>query len=152
MTTPAWRDLPSRRQFLIGSAAALSTLAYPHFARAAGFDKGNAMNDSTAIRPFQIHFPDSDLVDLRRRVEATRWPERETVGDDTQGVRLAVMQSLARYWAKDYDWRKVEGRINALPNFITNIDGLDIHFIHVRSQHENALPIIITHGWPGSII
>jgi len=110
------------------------------------------MNDSTAIRPFQIHFPDSDLVDLRRRVEATRWPERETVGDDTQGVRLAVMQSLARYWAKDYDWRKVEGRINALPNFITNIDGLDIHFIHVRSQHENALPIIITHGWPGSII
>jgi pimeloyl-ACP methyl ester carboxylesterase len=104
------------------------------------------------IRSFHVHFPDDALADLRRRVGATRWPERETVADFSQGVKLATVQSLARYWATDYDWRKCEARLNAVPNFITNIDGLDIHFIHVKSKHANALPMIITHGWPGSIV
>ena len=106
----------------------------------------------TAIRPFQVNTPETELTELRRRVNATRWPERETVADDTQGVQLATIQKLARYWATDYDWRKCEARLKALPHFITEIDGLDIHFIHVRSKHENALPLIVTHGWPGSII
>jgi len=105
-----------------------------------------------AIRPFKAHFSDADLADLKRRIAATRWPEKETVGDDTQGVQLATTQKLARYWEKDYDWRKVEARLNALPQFVTAIDGLDIHFIHVKSKEKNALPIIITHGWPGSVI
>ena len=105
-----------------------------------------------AIRPFHIHFPDAALVDLRRRIAATQWPDKETVADQSQGVPLATLQELARYWATDYDWRKVEARLNALPQFTTNIDGLDIHFIHVRSKHSNALPLIVTHGWPGSII
>jgi pimeloyl-ACP methyl ester carboxylesterase len=105
-----------------------------------------------AIRPFQVHFPEAELTELRRRVNATRWPERETVTDDTQGVRLAMMQDLARHWATDYDWRRCEAELNALPNFLTEIDGLDIHFLHVRSAHEDALPLIVTHGWPGSII
>jgi pimeloyl-ACP methyl ester carboxylesterase len=105
-----------------------------------------------AIRPFRIDVPEEVLIDLRRRLAATRWPDRETVADDSQGVPLATMQDLARYWATDYDWRKVEARLNALPQFMTEIDGLDIHFIHVRSKHENALPLIVTHGWPGSII
>src|SRR5271166_4768020 len=105
-----------------------------------------------AIRPFRIDVPEKTLIDLRRRLAATRWPERETVTDDSQGVQLATMQDLARYWATDYDWRKVEGRLNALPQFMTEIDGLDIHFIHVRSKHENAMPLIVTHGWPGSVI
>jgi pimeloyl-ACP methyl ester carboxylesterase len=104
------------------------------------------------IRPFSFHAPEAELVDLRKRINATKWPEREQVSDDSQGVQLDTIQKLARYWATDYDWRKVEARLNALPNFITNIDGLDIHFIHVRSKHENALPMIVTHGWPGSII
>jgi pimeloyl-ACP methyl ester carboxylesterase len=99
-----------------------------------------------------VNFPDTDLAELRRRVKATRWPDKETVADATQGVQLATMQSLARYWATEHDWRKVEARLNAVPNFMTTIDGLDIHFIHARSKHENALPIIITHGWPGSVI
>ena len=99
-----------------------------------------------------MSFPEADLADLRRRINATRWPERETVADDTQGVQLATTQKLARYWATDYDWRKAEAKINAVPNFITNIDGLDIHFIHVKSKEKNALPMIITHGWPGSFI
>ena len=107
--------------------------------------------DST-IRPFHVNFPEAELTDLRRRVNATRWPESETVTDDSQGVPLEMMQELTRYWGTDYDWRKVEARLNALPNFLTEIDGLDIHFIHVRSQHEDALPLIVTHGWPGSII
>src|ERR1700716_3520963 len=106
----------------------------------------------TAIRPFRVSVPDEQLADLRRRIAATRWPEKETVADDTQGVQLATIQELARYWMTDYDWRKCEARLNALPHFITEIDGLDIHFIHVRSQHEDALPLIVTHGWPGSII
>jgi pimeloyl-ACP methyl ester carboxylesterase len=105
-----------------------------------------------AIRPFQVNFPEAELTDLRRRIAATRLPERETVTDFSQGVPLATVQKLARYWATEYDWRKVEARLNALPNFLTEIDGLDIHFIHVRSKHENALPVIVTHGWPGSII
>ena len=108
--------------------------------------------DQNAIRPFHVNVPDAELTELRRRIKATRWPERETVADASQGVQLATMQKLARYWATDYDWRKVEARLNALPQFITEIDGLDIHFIHVRSKHENALPLIVTHGWPGSII
>jgi hypothetical protein len=99
-----------------------------------------------AIRPLQVSFPDEDLVELRRRIDATRWPERETVDDDSQGVPLATMQELARYWATDYDWRPCEAKLNALPQFMTEIDGLDIHFIHVRSQHEDALPLIVTHG------
>src|SRR5215471_6691911 len=108
--------------------------------------------DKTAIRPFQFNFSDAELADLRRRVNATKWPEREQVADASQGVQLATMQSLARYWGTDYDWRKGEAKLKAVPHFITEIDGLDIHFIHVRSQHENALPMIVTHGWPGSII
>ncbi len=104
------------------------------------------------IRPFRFEASEADLVDLRRRIEATRWPEKETVTDSSQGVQLATMQKLARYWATDYDWRKCETRLNALPHFVTEIDGLDIHFIHVRSKHENALPLIVTHGWPGSIL
>ena len=108
--------------------------------------------DGVAIRAFHVNFPESDLTELRRRINATRWPERETVTDDSQGVQIATIQALARYWGKDYDWRKVEARLNALPQFKTEIDGLDIHFIHVRSKHDNALPLIVTHGWPGSII
>src|SRR5262245_53590656 len=104
------------------------------------------------IRPFRLNFPEEALVDLRRRINGTQWPERETVTDASQGVQFATMQKLARYWATEYDWRKVEVKLNALPNFITEIDGLDIHFIHVRSKHQNALPLIVTHGWPGSII
>src|SRR5690242_12083024 len=106
----------------------------------------------TAIRPFHVDVPEAELVELRRRINATRWPDRETVTDATQGVQLATTQALARYWATEYDWRKVEAKLNALPNFITEIDGLDIHFIHVRSKHENALPLIVTHGWPGSVV
>jgi pimeloyl-ACP methyl ester carboxylesterase len=108
--------------------------------------------DRSAIRPFQVNVRDADLTELRRRIEATRWPERETVADDSQGVQLATIQKLARYWAREYDWRKVEARLNSFPQFIAEVDGLDIHFIHVRSKHENALPLIVTHGWPGSII
>jgi len=108
--------------------------------------------EKTAIRPFRVAYSEAEVADLVRRVQATRWPERETVSDDSQGVRLALMQDLARYWATDYDWNRCEARLNALPNFITEIDGLDIHFIHVRSEHQDALPLIVTHGWPGSII
>ena len=111
-----------------------------------------AQTGGDAIRPFHVSFPDEALADLKRRVTATRWPERETVADQSQGVQLATIQKLAHYWATEYDWRKCEARLNALPQFITEIDGLDIHFIHVRSKHENALPLIVTHGWPGSII
>jgi pimeloyl-ACP methyl ester carboxylesterase len=111
-----------------------------------------AGSENIAVRPFQVGFPEAELIELRRRVNATRWPERETVSDDSQGARLAMMQELAGYWGSEYDWRKCEARLNALPNFITEIDGLDIHLIHVRSRHEEALPLIVTHGWPGSII
>ena len=104
------------------------------------------------IRPFKVHFPDADLRKLRMRIQATQWPEKETVPDPSQGVQLATMQKLASYWATDYDWRKAEARLNAFPQFITTIDGLDIHFIHVRSKHANALPLVISHGWPGSVL
>ena len=137
-----------RRQLLsnaaMGIAAAGAASIFPAF-------RSNAA-PSAEIRPFRVHFPEEALVDLRRRVSATKWPSQEIVKDATQGVQLATMQKLARYWATDYDWRKIESKLNALPQFITEIDGLDIHFIHVRSKHENALPMIVTHGWPGSII
>ena len=109
-------------------------------------------DDKSTIRPFHVNVADADLTELRRRIKATVWPERETVTDATQGVQLATTQALAHYWATEYDWRKIEAKLGALPQFITEVDGLDIHFIHVRSKHENALPIIVTHGWPGSII
>ena len=108
--------------------------------------------DKAGIRPFQISFPEAALTDLRKRINATKWPEPETVTDTTQGVQFATMQKLARYWASEHDWSKCEARMKAVPHFITEIDGLDIHFIHVRSKHENALPLVITHGWPGSFI
>ena len=110
------------------------------------------VGEEAAVRPFRIDVPEADLVDLRRRIAETRWPERETVADESQGVQLATIEELARYWAADYDWRKVEANLHALPQFMTEIDGLDIHFIHVRSEHEDALPLIVNHGWPGSII
>ena len=108
--------------------------------------------EAAAIRPFSVNVPETELAELRRRIKATRFPEKETVNDFSQGVPLATVQKLAYYWTTEYDWRKVEARLNAVPNFITEIDGLDIHFIHVRSKHPNALPLIVTHGWPGSII
>jgi pimeloyl-ACP methyl ester carboxylesterase len=111
-----------------------------------------SVTEATAIRPFQLDVPEEKLDELRRRVDATRWPSKELVDDRSQGVQLATMQALARYWTSDYDWRKGEARLNALPQFMTEIDGVDIHFIHVRSPHENALPLIMTHGWPGSVI
>jgi pimeloyl-ACP methyl ester carboxylesterase len=134
----------TRRDLLAaGAAAGALSLMPAHLAAAV---------DGSAIRPFHVNFPEQALVDLRRRINATIWPDRETVKDPSQGVQLATIQKLARYWATDHDWRKVEARLNALPQFITEIDGLDIHFIHVRSKHENALPMIVTHGWPGSVI
>jgi pimeloyl-ACP methyl ester carboxylesterase len=108
--------------------------------------------EATAIRPFHIEVPEDQLAELRRRIAATRWPSRELVADRSQGVQLATIQELARYWATDYDWRVCEARLNALPQFVTEIDGVDIHFIHVKSPHENALPLIMTHGWPGSVV
>lgn len=147
---------PSRRRF-VGVAAA--TLAAGSLSQLAFAQTNQAMTsiappagDKSAIRPLRVHVPDAQLIDLRRRIKATRWPERETVADNTQGVQLAMMQELARHWATSYDWRKCEAKLNALPNFVTEIDGLDIHFIHVRSKHENAMPLIVTHGWPGSVI
>ena len=109
-------------------------------------------SDKTAIRPFHVSFPEAKLADLRKRINATVWPEKEPVSDASQGIQLATIQKLARYWGTEYDWRPCEARLNAVPNFITEIDGLDIHFIHVRSKHKNALPIIVTHGWPGSVV
>jgi pimeloyl-ACP methyl ester carboxylesterase len=150
--------LPNRRTFITAAAGALGLfeLGSLKYSEAHGMTERStpppAATASAAIRPFHVNFSDADLVDLRRRVVATRWPERETVADETQGVRLATMQKLAHYWVNDYDWRKVEARLNALPQFVTTIDGLDIHFIHVRSKEANALPVIVTHGWPGSII
>src|SRR5215469_16190372 len=111
------------------------------------------MNTTNAtIRPFEVHVPEQDLVELHRRIDAARWPGKELVDDRSQGVQLATLQELARYWTNEYDWRACEARLNALPQFRTEIDGVDIHFIHVRSRHENALPLIVTHGWPGSVI
>ena len=135
---------PTRRSLLTLAATAGAISLLPASLR--------ATTEGDAIRPFTVNFPEADLVDLRRRVKATKWPDRETVKDPSQGVQLATMQELSRYWAMEHDWRKIEAKLNALPQFITEIDGLDIHFIHVRSKHENALPMIVTHGWPGSII
>jgi pimeloyl-ACP methyl ester carboxylesterase len=149
--------IPSRRRFISVAAAAavagsLSQLAFAETSQGVTDIAQASGGDKTAIRPLKVHAPEARLIDLKRRIKATNWPERETVTDSSQGVQLATMQSLARYWSTNYDWRKVEARLNALPQFITEIDGLDIHFIHVRSKHENALPMIVTHGWPGSII
>jgi pimeloyl-ACP methyl ester carboxylesterase len=135
-----------RRNIIVSAAMGLTA------AGLASLFPTRSVAEKNDIRSFRIDVPEAALVDLRNRIKATRWPERETVADDSQGVPLATMQELARYWATEYDWRKVEARLNALPQFITEIDGLDIHFIHVRSKHENALPLIVTHGWPGSII
>ncbi len=149
----------SRRQFLLSAAATsgaavlaactLPTLTDPT-------SVSDTQKESTLtplnVQPFTVNIPQEALVELRRRILATQWPEKETVADQSQGVQLATMKELARYWVTDYDWRKVEARLNALPHFITAIDGLDIHFIHVRSKHPNALPLLVTHGWPGSII
>jgi pimeloyl-ACP methyl ester carboxylesterase len=112
----------------------------------------SAAAGSPAVRPFHVHFPAEALADMKRRIEATRWPDKELVGDQAQGVQLATIQKLARYWATEYDWKKCEAKLEAIPQFVTEIDGVDIHFIHVKSKHPNALPIIVTHGWPGSII
>jgi hypothetical protein len=141
-------------------ALSLGLLALPCLAQALSpADAGGPASTSSesriqddAIRPFAFHASDQELADLRRRIAATKWPSPELVGDASQGVQLATMRELARYWRTDYDWRKVEKRLNALPQFVTTIDGVDIHFLHVRSKNPKALPIIITHGWPGSII
>ncbi|HLG81896.1 MAG TPA: epoxide hydrolase [Bradyrhizobium sp.] len=150
MITKADADImtPDRRQLLTNAAmsavaAGLSSLFPVRAAHAA---------TSGAIRPFRVNTSEEDLLDLRRRLAATRWPDREIVADQSQGVQLATVQQLVRYWQSDYDWRRMEARLNALPQFVTEIDGVDIHFIHVRSRHETALPMIVTHGWPGSII
>jgi pimeloyl-ACP methyl ester carboxylesterase len=148
------------RRLFCGAAAATvaaSPLGLPSFLFS---PRSTAMNanvqpkgdDATAVRAFHVNVPEAQLTALRKRINATVWPEMETVPDASQGVQLATMQNLAGYWATEYDWRKVEARLNALPNFLTEIDGLDIHFIHVRSKHKNALPLIVTHGWPGSIV
>ncbi|BFG79526.1 epoxide hydrolase [Paraburkholderia terrae] len=148
---------PSRRRFIGVAAAAiaagsLSRFAFAQSTQAVTEITPAAGGDKTAIRKLRVHVPESQLTDLRRRIKATKWPERETVTDASQGVQLATMQKLATYWSTNYDWRKVEARLNALPQYVTEIDGLDIHFIHVRSKQKDALPMIITHGWPGSII
>jgi pimeloyl-ACP methyl ester carboxylesterase len=138
----------------IGGPVAESKSEKPNvLPRATAIEQGGGQaTDKTSIRPFHVSFPEAELADLRRRVHATKWPERETVADASQGVQLATTQKLAHYWANDHDWRKCEAKLNAVPQFITEIDGLDIHFIHVRSKNPNALGVIITHGWPGSII
>ena len=134
----------SRRSVLAGSAAisAFSLLA---------MHPSVASREGEAIRPFSIHIPEAELVDLRRRIVATRWPDRETVNDQSQGIPLAKLKPLVEHWGTGYDWRKAEAKINALPQFMTEIDGVDVHFIHVRSKHADALPLIMTHGWPGSV-
>jgi pimeloyl-ACP methyl ester carboxylesterase len=140
-----------RRNFT-ARAAATSLAFATAIISAPAADGPAAAADSTTIRPFHVHVPEKELADLHRRIVATRWPEQETVTDETQGVQLATMKELAAYWAKDYDWRKCETKLNALPMFVTAIDGLDIQFIWVRSKNPNAMPMILTHGWPGSIL
>ena len=143
----------SGRTFRARVAVAMLGIATAVLSLMADDGSGTASAEATAaIRSFHINIPEEALVDLRQRIGATRWPEKETVTDQSQGVRLATMQALARYWVTDYDWRKCEAKLNALPQFVTEIDGLNIHFIQVRSRHPNALPVIITHGWPGSVI
>ncbi len=140
---------PTRRDLIASSAAIGVGLAMQ---ADLGVAEAAAGGGSSSIRPFHVNFPEKALTDLRQRVLATKWPDRETVSGATQGVQLATIQALASYWSTKYDWRKVEARLNALPMYMTEIDGLDFHFIHVRSKHEDALPLIVTHGWPGSII
>src|SRR5258708_38583231 len=111
-----------------------------------------SLGQDTSVRPFSVHVPEKAITDLRRRIQETRWPDKETVADQSQGAQLAKLQELVRYWGGGYDWRKVEAKLNALPQFMTTIDGVDIHFILVRSRHQDALPVIVTHGWPGSVI
>jgi pimeloyl-ACP methyl ester carboxylesterase len=159
--TPAICDHPRERglrpAFVAVGVLGLSLLSSPCWAQNASAggtpaEKLPAPTGDTSIRPFHVQVPEEVLNDLRRRIEATRWPDRETVKDESQGVPLATMQELARYWATDYDWRQCEAKLNGLPQFTTEIDGLDIHFIHVRSKHPSAMPVLISHGWPGSII
>lgn len=150
----------TRRRFLATSAGAIAATAaassvlnlLPGQTASAAEAKGAAATGATAIRPFRVNVPKRDLTELRRRVLATRWPAKETVTDQSQGVQLAKLQALVHYWGTGYDWRKVEAKLNSLPQFITEIDGLDIQFAHIRSRHANALPLIMTHGWPGSIL
>jgi len=149
-TTPAARAF-SRREGLKLGVAGIVASATPALAASATQQEG-AMTGNSAIRSFSVSFPQADFDDLRRRIAATRWPDREQVNDASQGVQLATTQALARYWTNEYVFRRLEAKLNAYPNFITEIDGLDIHFIHVRSRHEHALPMIVTHGWPGSIV
>jgi hypothetical protein len=142
---------PTRRTLLTAATAAgAATIIPPATIPPAAHAAAGAAKDD--VRPFQVQFPDAALTDLRRRAAATNWPTRELVSDASQGVQLATMRKVADYWKKHHDWRKVEARLNARPQFITEIDGLDIHFIHVRSKHPDAMPVIITHGWPGSVI
>src|SRR6185295_18495805 len=143
----------NRRRFCAAAAAAvaagpLGLLDFTKRSEAMATAAQPTGSDGTAIRPFQVNFPEAELAELRRRVNATRWPERETVTDDSQGVRLALLQDLMRYWGTGHDWRKCEENLIFKATFTTEIDGLDIHFLHVRSQHEDALPLIVTHGWP----
>jgi pimeloyl-ACP methyl ester carboxylesterase len=141
---PESSSLPNRRDLLVASAAAGALNVLPaSVAKAAEGD---------VIRPFRVNIPEEQLVDLRRRIAMTRWPDRETVNDQSQGIQFAKIKPLVEYWGTGYDWRKAEAKLNALPQFVTKIDGVDIHFIHVRSKHPNALPVIITHGWPGSVL
>lgn len=139
-------DFPNRRHFVGAAAAAAAAAAYPLNLSA------QSASGATGIRPFHVHFSDAALDDMRKRIKATRWPDRESVSDGSQGVPLEMIEPLATYWASTYDWRKCEAKLNALPMFVTTINGLDIQFIHVKSKHANALPLIVTHGWPGSII
>ena len=139
----------TRVALLMGGTIAMSRTSMD---TAQGQTGSAAGADAGVIRPFKVHYSDEELADLKRRIAATRWPDKEVVSDQSQGVPLATMQKLATYWGSNYDWRKCEARLNALPNFVTTIDGVDIHFIHVKSKHPNALPMIVTHGWPGSVI
>ncbi|MHA6645397.1 epoxide hydrolase family protein [Mesorhizobium sp. A623] len=141
----------NRRRFLVNSATAALVTSTIVNSIGMGSAQASASNEP-AIQPFSVHIPDEDLADLRQRVLATRWPAKETVADQSQGVQLEKLQDLVRYWGTDYDWRKAEAKLNALPQFVTEIDGLDIHFIHVRSKHPDALPLLIIHGWPGSVL
>jgi len=138
---------PTRRDLLVRAAALGASGMLP-----AAPVQASQASGTDGVRSFRVDVPEDALVDLRRRIAATRWPDRETVDDESQGVQLAAMREVVQYWGTDYDWRKIEARLNALPQFMTKIDGLDIHFLHVRSSHENAMPLIVTHGWPGSVI
>ncbi|MDX6260431.1 MAG: hypothetical protein QOH84_2119 [Kribbellaceae bacterium] len=143
---------PSRRTFLATSAAAVAVTAASTSVLSSSEAAAATAGADTAVRKYRVNVPDSVLTDLRHRIKATRWPAEETVGDQAQGVQLAKLQELVHYWGTRYDWRKVERKLNAQPQFVTKIDGLDIQFTHIRSKHANALPLIITHGWPGSIL